>query len=113
MGGQSWSQWLGKRWSPGVSPTPFAATWTQDWTWLSRSACGTRVLGHVVNLTLRADGQPVPKGGIDFAKEPGAGTIWQVATHGKLEGLGLATRNVRDGVTARRPSTPPQTASPH
>ena len=48
--------------------------------------------GDVVYLTLRADGQPVSKGGIDFAKEPGAGTIWQVATHGKLEGLGLATR---------------------
>jgi ribosomal protein S18 acetylase RimI-like enzyme len=49
--------------------------------------------GEVEYLAVRASGAvPVAKGGIDFAKEPGAGTIWQVATHPQLEGLGLATR---------------------
>lgn len=49
--------------------------------------------GEVEYLTVRASGEvPVAKGGVDFAKEPGAGTIWQVATHPQLEGLGLATR---------------------
>lgn len=37
--------------------------------------------GEVEYLTLRAHGLPVAKGGIDFAKEPGAGVIWQLATH--------------------------------
>ena len=48
--------------------------------------------GAVEYLTVRAGGLPVAKGGIDFAKEPRAGTIWQVATHPLLRGLGLATR---------------------
>lgn len=48
--------------------------------------------GEVVYLALFADDRPVCKGGIDFAKEAGAGTIWQVATMPVLEGLGLATR---------------------
>ena len=48
--------------------------------------------GEVVYLVVRADGHAVSKGGIDFAKEPGVGTIWQLATHEQLEGLGLATR---------------------
>jgi len=51
--------------------------------------------GDVDYLALRVDGVPVAKGGIDYAVEPGAGTIWQVATHPELEGLGLATRLVR------------------
>jgi ribosomal protein S18 acetylase RimI-like enzyme len=38
----------------------------------------------------------VAKGGIDFAKEAGAGTIWQLATHPRLEGLGLATTLIRE-----------------
>lgn len=48
--------------------------------------------GEVEYLMVRADGLPVAKGGIDFAKEPGAGVIWQLATHPQLQGLGLATR---------------------
>jgi ribosomal protein S18 acetylase RimI-like enzyme len=49
--------------------------------------------GEVAYLAVRAaKGFPVATGGIDFAKEPGAGTIWQVATHPRLEGLGLAKR---------------------
>jgi ribosomal protein S18 acetylase RimI-like enzyme len=48
--------------------------------------------GEVVYLVVRADGRAVSKGGVDFAKEPCAGTIYQVATRPDLEGLGLATR---------------------
>lgn len=48
--------------------------------------------GEVDYLCLLADGHEVAKGGVDFVVEPGSGTIWQVATHGRLEGLGLATR---------------------
>ena len=66
--------------------------------------------GEVEYLAVFVDGVPVSKGGIDFAKEPGAGTIWQVATHPRLEGLGLATtlireleeRAVQQGVTSLR-----------
>lgn len=60
--------------------------------------------GEVEYLAVRApEGLPVAKGGIDFAKEPGAGTIWQVATHPRLEGLGLATRLMEElEVRARR-----------
>ena len=52
--------------------------------------------GEVEYLVVRADGHAVSKGGIDFAKEPGAGTIWQLATHPQLEGLGLATRLIHE-----------------
>ena len=48
--------------------------------------------GEVEYLALRAAGHAVCKGGIDFAKEPDSGTIWQLATHPQLEGIGLATR---------------------
>ena len=59
---------------------------------------------------MRVNGVPLAKGGIDFAKEARAGTIWQVATHPQLEGLGLATllieelekRAVRRGVCRLR-----------
>jgi ribosomal protein S18 acetylase RimI-like enzyme len=60
--------------------------------------------GEVEYLVVLADGHAVSKGGIDFAKEAGAGTIWQVATHPALEGLGLATRLIveLEGRAARR-----------
>jgi ribosomal protein S18 acetylase RimI-like enzyme len=48
--------------------------------------------GDVDYMAVRANGYAVSKGGIDFAEEAGAGTIWQLATHAHLEGLGLATR---------------------
>lgn len=51
--------------------------------------------GEVEYLVVLVGGRPVAKGGVDFAKEPGAGTIWQVATHDALEGLGLATQLIR------------------
>lgn len=53
-------------------------------------------VGEVVYLVLLADGLPVSKGGVDLAKEDGAGTIWQLATHPELEGLGLATRLIAE-----------------
>jgi ribosomal protein S18 acetylase RimI-like enzyme len=52
--------------------------------------------GEVEYLAVRADGCAVSKGGIDFAREPDAGTIWQLATHAQLEGIGLATRLTRE-----------------
>ena len=64
--------------------------------------------GEVEYLAVRvSDGRLVAKGGIDFAKEPGAGTIWQVATHPGLEGLGLATRLISElEANARRRGVP-------
>lgn len=64
--------------------------------------------GEVEYLAVFADGDPVSKGGVDFTKEPGAGTIWQLATHEALQGLGLATRLVRaleDRIVARGEAT--------
>jgi ribosomal protein S18 acetylase RimI-like enzyme len=52
--------------------------------------------GEVEYLVVQADGHPVCKGGIDFAKEPGAGTVWQIATHPQVEGVGLATLLIRE-----------------
>ena len=52
--------------------------------------------GEVEYLAVRADGNAVSTGGIDFAKEAGAGTIWQLATHARLEGLGLASRLMQE-----------------
>jgi ribosomal protein S18 acetylase RimI-like enzyme len=52
--------------------------------------------GEVEYLAVRADGEAVSKGGIDFAKETDAGTIWQLATHARLEGIGLASRLIQE-----------------
>ena len=52
--------------------------------------------GEVEYLAVFVDGLPVSKGGVDFAKEADAGTIWQLATHPRLEGLGLATTLIRE-----------------
>ena len=46
--------------------------------------------GEVEYLVARApDRGPIAKAGIDYTARHGTGTIWQVATHPKLEGLGL------------------------
>lgn len=50
-----------------------------------------RPAGETAYLVVRADAIPVCKGAIDFTRDPSLGTIWQVATHPALEGLGLAT----------------------
>jgi ribosomal protein S18 acetylase RimI-like enzyme len=53
--------------------------------------------GDVEYLVVRdPDGRPVCKGGIDYAEHPGAGTIWQLATHKEREGQGLATRLINE-----------------
>lgn len=51
----------------------------------------TRVAkGEVDYLVARLpDGHPVAKAGIDYTAKEGSGTVWQVATHPGLEGLGL------------------------
>ena len=36
-------------------------------------------------------GLPVALGGIDYAKTPGAGTLWQLAVHGTLQSCGIGT----------------------
>lgn len=36
-------------------------------------------------------GLPVALGGIDYAKTPGAGTLWQLAVHGALHSCGIGT----------------------
>ena len=44
-------------------------------------------------LALRdADGKPVAIGGVDFAKTPNAGVMWQLCTHPELRGRGLGSR---------------------
>jgi ribosomal protein S18 acetylase RimI-like enzyme len=48
--------------------------------------------GDVAYLAVRApNGWPVAKVGIDFAKYPDAGTLWQFATHPGLQGLGVGS----------------------
>lgn len=49
--------------------------------------------GEVEYLAVRApDGKPVSIGGIDYKAHDGAGTLWQLATRGELQGLGLGSR---------------------
>jgi ribosomal protein S18 acetylase RimI-like enzyme len=48
--------------------------------------------GEVDYLAVRSpDGWPVSIGGVNYLDHPGAGTLWQLATHGELTGLGLGT----------------------
>lgn len=48
--------------------------------------------GDTEYLAVRApDGTPVAIGGIDYSLAPGVGTIFQLATHERLQGLGLGT----------------------
>ncbi len=48
--------------------------------------------GEVDYLAARSpDGSPVSIGGVDYAAHDRAGTLWQLATHGELTGLGIGT----------------------
>ena len=40
-------------------------------------------------------GLPVAIGGVDYAKTPGAGTLWQLAVHGALQSCGIGTILIR------------------
>lgn len=52
---------------------------------------------EVEYLAVRApNGEPVAKGGIDYAANEGAGTLWQLATHRELQGMGLGTRLIEE-----------------
>jgi ribosomal protein S18 acetylase RimI-like enzyme len=49
-------------------------------------------------------GLPVALGGIDYAKTPGAGTLWQLAVHGALRSCGIGTlliHNAEQRIRAR------------
>lgn len=49
--------------------------------------------GEMEYLAVRAPGgRPIAKGGIDYTSHEGAGTLYQLATHAALQGLGLGTR---------------------
>jgi ribosomal protein S18 acetylase RimI-like enzyme/predicted kinase len=53
--------------------------------------------GEVEYLAVRApDGAPVAKGGIDYRQHPGAGTLWQLATHADLQSLGIGSRLIAE-----------------
>jgi ribosomal protein S18 acetylase RimI-like enzyme len=48
--------------------------------------------GEAEYLVVRApDGYPIAKVGIDYAANPGAGTLWQMATVHELRSLGIGT----------------------
>jgi ribosomal protein S18 acetylase RimI-like enzyme len=48
--------------------------------------------GDVEYLAVRVpSGGPVAKVGIDFARYPGSGYLWQFATHPELQGLGIGS----------------------
>jgi len=54
--------------------------------------------GEVEYLVVRAPtGEPVAKGGIDYAAHADAGTFWQLATDSRLQGMGLGTMLIAEG----------------
>jgi ribosomal protein S18 acetylase RimI-like enzyme len=61
--------------------------------------------GRVDYLVVRSpSGKPVAKGGVDYVKVAGTGTLWQLATHPRLQGLGLGTlliAHAEDRIRAR------------
>lgn len=68
-------------WSGGPTHTPAVA-----------GALKRAEQGEVDYLAVRSpDGWPVSIGGVDYTAHPEAGTLWQLATHGALTGLGLGT----------------------
>ena len=52
--------------------------------------------GDVEYLVVRApSGEPIAKGAVYNADPLGPGALWQLATHGDLQGLGIGTRLIR------------------
>lgn len=59
--------------------------------------------GEVEYLVVRAPtGEPVAKGGIDYAKHDDAGMLWQLATHPQLQSLGIGTLLVSEALARIR-----------
>lgn len=53
--------------------------------------------GEIDYLAVRSpDGYPVSVGGVDYAKEPDGGYLWQLGTHPELRGLGVGTHLIRE-----------------
>jgi len=72
---------------------PSCAWWVSAW---DRAQLGKTLeraqRGEVDYLTAcPPSGLPVALGGIDYAKNPGAGTLWQLAVHGALQSCGIGT----------------------
>jgi ribosomal protein S18 acetylase RimI-like enzyme len=58
-----------------------------------RTALNRVAGGEVDYLAVRdATGVPISIGGVDYSKNPGTGTLWQLATREDLRGLGIGTR---------------------
>jgi len=61
--------------------------------------------GEVDYLAVRSPGgYPVSKCGVDYTAHPQAGTLWQLATHGDLQGLGIGSALIKaaeDRIRAR------------
>src|SRR5215472_5052402 len=75
-----------------------ACTWSGPATHLASIAEALeRVrLGEVDYLAVcPPSGLPVAIGGVDYAKTPGAGTLWQLAVHGALQSCGIGTILIR------------------
>jgi hypothetical protein len=47
-------------------------------------------------------GFPVALGGVDYARNPDAGTLWQLAVHGAVQSCGIGTILIGAGSCARR-----------
>ena len=72
---------------------PSCAWWVSAW---DRARLGTTLeraqRGEVDYLAaFPPSGLPVALGGIDYAKNPRAGTLWQLAVHGALQSCGIGT----------------------
>src|SRR5260370_22225827 len=83
-----------------------------DWSgWASHLASVARVLeraerGEVDYLAVcPPSGLPVAIGGVDYVRNPGAGTLWQLVVHGALQSCGIGTiliRAAEQRIRARR-----------
>jgi ribosomal protein S18 acetylase RimI-like enzyme len=75
-----------------------SCTWSGSATHLASvaQALDRAMFGEVEYLAAcPPSGQPVGLCGIDYAKTPGAGTIWQLAVHGALQSCGIGTILIR------------------
>ena len=85
---------------------PSCAWWVSSW---DRARLGTTLeraqRGEVDYLAaFPPSGLPVALGGIDYAKNPRAGTLWQLAVHGALQSCGTAPSSSRPLSTGSAPA---------